>query len=217
MNYDDPYLVEWIKSPKNPLMSPTSLNKINASSFRDPTTAWLGHDGLYRTIIGSKTDRIGLAIMFKSIDFVHWVEARKPLHSVEGNGMWECPDFFPVLKNGNEGVDTSTVDSTVKHVLKVSLDETRHDIYTLGKYDTFKDKYFPDKDSVESDAGLRYDYGKFYASKTFYDGLKKRRILWGWINESSSMADDVKKGWSGLQVTCESSKCWHCCVCLSGT
>ncbi|KAL9671865.1 hypothetical protein QQ045_009438 [Rhodiola kirilowii] len=199
-NSSDPFLVEWVKSPKNPLMAPTSQNKINASSFRDPTTAWLGHDGLYRTIIGSKRDRVGLAIMFKSIDFVHWVEARKPLHSVANNGMWECPDFFPVLKKGYNGVNTSTVGSSVKHVLKVSLDETRHDTYSIGKYDTVNDKYVPDEGSIESDAGLRYDYGKFYASKTFYDSLKQRRILWGWINESSSTADDIKKGWSGVQA-----------------
>ncbi|KAK4846231.1 hypothetical protein QYF36_014664 [Acer negundo] len=53
---------------------------------------------------------------------------------------------------------------------------------------------------VEGDAGLRYDYGKFYASKTFFDDEKKRRILWGWTNESSSAKDDVLKGWSGIQA-----------------
>ncbi|KAH9713334.1 Beta-fructofuranosidase insoluble isoenzyme CWINV1 [Citrus sinensis] len=42
--------------------------------------------------------------------------------------------------------------------------------------------------------GLRYDYGKFYASRTFYDNAKHRRILLGWVNESSSKDDDIKKG-----------------------
>uniref|UniRef100_A0A7N0ZYB8 Beta-fructofuranosidase n=1 Tax=Kalanchoe fedtschenkoi TaxID=63787 RepID=A0A7N0ZYB8_KALFE len=199
-NLSDPYLVEWVKSPNNPVMAPTRQNRINASSFRDPTTAWRGRDGLYRAIIGSKRDRLGLAILFKSVDFVHWVEAREPLHSVPGNGMWECPDFYPVRKRGSRGVDTSTVGPRVKHVLKLSLDETRHDTYTIGRYDTWSDRYVPDKGSVESDAGFRYDYGKFYASKTFYDSLKRRRVLWGWINESSSTADDIKKGWSGIQA-----------------
>lgn len=53
---------------------------------------------------------------------------------------------------------------------------------------------------MESDTGLRYDYGKFYASKSFFDNVKKRRILWGWINESCSVDDDIKKGWSGIQA-----------------
>ncbi|MCI05228.1 beta-fructofuranosidase insoluble isoenzyme CWINV1-like, partial [Trifolium medium] len=46
---------------------------------------------------------------------------------------------------------------------------------------------------------LRYDYGKFYASKSFFDYAKNRRILWGWVNESDSTQDDIEKGWAGLQ------------------
>lgn len=30
-------------------------------------------------------------------------------------------------------------------------------------------------------ANGRYDFGQFYASKTFYDPVKKRQILWGWV------------------------------------
>lgn len=32
-NLSDPYLREWVKSPKNPLMAPTPQNHINSSSF----------------------------------------------------------------------------------------------------------------------------------------------------------------------------------------
>ncbi|TXG46444.1 hypothetical protein EZV62_028053 [Acer yangbiense] len=56
------------------------------------------------------------------------------------------------------------------------------------------------EESLGGVPGLRYDYGKFYASKTFFDSDKNRRILWGWVNESSSVDDDIKKGWSGLQA-----------------
>ncbi|XVF26956.1 hypothetical protein REPUB_Repub14bG0065000 [Reevesia pubescens] len=199
-NLSDPYLREWIKSPKNPLMQPTSQNQINASSFRDPTTAWLGPDKKWRVIIGSKINRLGLAILYKSKDFVNWVQAQTALHSAKDTGMWECPDFFPVSVSGQNGVNTSLNGPSVKHVLKVSLDDTKHEYYTIGSYDNVKDVYTPDKGSVESDAGLRYDYGKFYASKTFLDSVKNRRILWGWINESSSVADDIKKGWAGVQA-----------------
>ncbi|GMN36965.1 hypothetical protein TIFTF001_006435 [Ficus carica] len=196
----DPFLREWIKFPKNPLMAPTQANGLNASSFRDPTTAWLGPDKRWRLVIGSKRDRRGLAILYRSKDFHNWVKAKHPLHSANGTGMWECPDFFPVAVNSPYGVHTSVFGDEVKHVLKVSLDDTKHEYYTIGTYDIKKDKYIPDKGSVENDAGLRYDYGKFYASKTFFDSVKKRRILWGWINESSSVTDDTKKGWAGLQA-----------------
>ncbi|KAM6601632.1 hypothetical protein CsatA_021241 [Cannabis sativa] len=199
-NLSDPFLREWVKLPHNPVMAPTQANQINASSFRDPTTAWLGPDKRWRVIIGSKRNRRGLAILYRSKDFVYWVKAKHPLHSGKGTGMWECPDFFPVSVDGQVGVDTSVIDNKVKHVLKYSLDDTKHDYYTIGTYNFALDKYIPDKGFVDSYSGLRYDYGKFYASKTFFDDIKNRRILWGWVNESSSVNDDIKKGWSGVQA-----------------
>ncbi|THG19704.1 hypothetical protein TEA_004349 [Camellia sinensis var. sinensis] len=199
-NISDPLLIEWVKSPLNPLMAPTTMNKINASSFRDPTTAWLGPDGRWRVIIGSKINRRGLAILYTSKDFVHWIKSQHPLHFAENTGMWECPDFFPVSTDSQSGVDTSMVGLGIKDVLKLSLDETKHDYYTIGTYNRDKDIYIPDKGSVDNDSGLRYDYGKFYASKTFYDSVKQLRILWGWINESLPQPEYVKQGWSGVQA-----------------
>lgn len=198
-NLSDPYLLEWVKSPYNPLMAPTPQNKINASSFRDPTTAWLGPDGRWRVIIGNKFNRRGKALLYRSKDFVHWTKAQHPLHSVQGTGMWECPDFFPVSSNPI-GLDTSTIKEGIKHVLKVSLDDTKHDQYAVGTYNYAKDTFIPNDGAAEKYSVLRYDYGKFYASKTFYDSLKKRRILWGWINESLSKEDYIAQGWSGVQV-----------------
>nr|ASW25865.1 beta-fructofuranosidase, insoluble isoenzyme CWINV3 [Litchi chinensis] len=199
-NLSDPYLREWVKYPQNPLMEPTIENEINGSSFRDPTTAWLGHDNIWRVIIGSKIHRKGLAVLYRSRDFKKWTKAKHPLHSAKDTGMWECPDFFPVSTSGQNGVDASTFGPNVKHVLKASLDDTKHEYYTIGTYNITLDRYFPDKGSVDSDSGLRYDYGKYYASKTFFDHEKNRRILLGWINESSSVADDIKKGWAGVQA-----------------
>lgn len=199
-NPSDPYLIEWVKSPNNPLMAPTPENQINASSFRDPTTAWRGVDGRWKVIVGSKINRKGLAYLYRSKDFVHWIKAKHPLHSAKNTGMWECVDFFPVSANSPVGVEMSVLGSDFKYVLKASLDDTKHDCYTIGEYDHVKDRYTPDEGSVEGDSGLRYDYGKFYASKTFFDSAKNRRLLWGWLNESSSVSDDIKKGWAGIQV-----------------
>ncbi|RZC81939.1 hypothetical protein C5167_044514 [Papaver somniferum] len=127
-------------------------------------------------------------------------QAEHALHWAKDTGMWECPDFFPVSVDGKEGLDTSVLGPNVKHVFKVSLDDTKHDYYTIGTYNPEKDKYTPDEGSIDNDSGLRYDYGKFYASKTFFDSEKNRRVLWDWVNESSSVADDIKKGWAGLQA-----------------
>ncbi|WP_285164443.1 hypothetical protein, partial [Mycobacterium tuberculosis] len=47
--------------------------------------------------------------------------------------------------------------------------------------------------------GLRYDWGKFYASRSFFDPLKQRRIIWGYIGEVDSQKADIAKGWASLQ------------------
>ncbi|GLJ14715.1 hypothetical protein SUGI_0238530 [Cryptomeria japonica] len=199
-NSSDPYLRKWMKIPENPIIVPD--NGINGSSFRDPTTAWLGKDGRWRILVGNKEDQHhnGRALLYISKDFVHWTKKKHPLHSSKKTGMWECPDFYPVAKLGKLGLDTSTNGPDVKHVLKVSLDDTKYEYYTVGTYFTGIDIYVPDNTSADNKYGLRYDYGKFYASKTFFDNHKKRRILWGWINESDSMQDDIAKGWSGVQA-----------------
>ncbi|EMS60497.1 Beta-fructofuranosidase, insoluble isoenzyme 2 [Triticum urartu] len=124
-----------------------------------------------------------------SRDFKRWTRVRKPLHSA-ATGMWECPDFYPVAVDGWQyGLDTSVPSS--KHVLKNSLEVGR-------------ERYVPD-DPASDEHHLRYDYGNFYASKTFYDPAKRRRILWGWANESDTDADDVAKGWAGIQADVEVS------------
>ena len=114
--------------------------------------------------------------------------------------MWECPDFYPVPLSGNKGLDTSAIGPSLKHVLKASLDDYKYEYYTVGTYFRDMDRYVPDNTSSDDENGLRYDYGKFYASKSFFDHYKQRRILWGWINESDSVSGDNSKGWSGLQV-----------------
>ena len=198
-NLSDPYLRKWIKPDNNPLV--VANNGENATAFRDPTTAWLDKSGHWKMLVGSKRNRRGIAYLYRSKDFIKWTKAKHPIHSQANTGMWECPDFFPVSLKGLNGLDTSVTGESVKHVLKVSLDLTRYEYYTVGTYLTDKDRYVPDNTSVDGWAGLRYDYGNFYASKTFFDPSKNRRILWGWANESDSTAHDVAKGWAGIQVS----------------
>ncbi|KAK6139955.1 hypothetical protein DH2020_026331 [Rehmannia glutinosa] len=197
-NLSDPYLREWIKPDDNPLI--VADQSINKTSFRDPTTAWLGRDGRWRIVMGSRRKHRGMTHLYRSKDFKHWVKAKHPLHSTARTGNWECPDFFPVSVSGKNGLDTSVMGPNVKHVLKVSLDVTRYEYYTLGTYWAQKDRYIPDKDMVDGWNGLRYDYGNFYASKSFFDPSKNRRIVWGWANESDTTENDIKKGWAGIQL-----------------
>uniref|UniRef100_A0ACD5V6B5 Uncharacterized protein n=2 Tax=Avena sativa TaxID=4498 RepID=A0ACD5V6B5_AVESA len=198
----DPLLRRWAKSGSNPVLLPPP--GIAPTDFRDPTTAWLNPgNSAWRVAIGSKNrDRAGLALVYRTEDFARYDLLPAPLHAVEGTGMWECVDFFPVsaAESGDVGLETSAPPGPgVRHVLKASLDDDRHDYYAIGTYDAGSDRWTPDDAAVDVGIGLRYDYGKFYASKTFYDPVRRRRVLWGWVGESDSERADILKGWSSLQ------------------
>ncbi|MFS7922590.1 putative fructan beta-(2,1)-fructosidase [Helianthus anomalus] len=198
-NMSDPLLNEWVKWPLNPILSPP--DEIDPSFYRDPSTGWMGADGEWRVVIGTQIDHQGAAILYKSKDFRSWNRSLSPLHLSNITTFWECPDFYPVIFNGKSGLDTSVTSvqrKDIRHVLKASFNY--QDYYILGKYDPLSDRYDVDADFMKSKGWLRYDYGRFYASKSFYDGDKKRRILWSWVCEGDTAPDAIVKGWSGLQT-----------------
>ncbi|KAF8703991.1 hypothetical protein HU200_031472 [Digitaria exilis] len=200
----DPLLREWVKSPSNPVLVPPP--GIGLKDFRDPTTAWQvpNDTATWRVAIGSK-DRAhaGLALVYRTKDFVRYDPTPAVMHVVPGTGMWECVDFYPVAAAAGEhqnGLDTSAPPGPgVKHVVKASLDDDKHDYYAIGTYDAATDTWTPDDATKDVGIGLRYDYGKFYASKTFYDPVLRRRVLWGWVGETDSERADILKGWASVQ------------------
>ncbi|CAN0908592.1 Acid beta-fructofuranosidase [Linum grandiflorum] len=196
-DHNDPLLLNWVKYPGNPVLFPPP--GIHFKDFRDPTTAWRTPEGKWRITIGSKVNKTGIALVYDTDDFINFDLKDEILHGVPGTGMWECVDFYPVALDGRNGMDTSANGAGVKHVMKTSLDDDRHDYYAIGSYDEVNAKWVPDNPEIDVGIGIRYDYGIFYASKTFYDQSKQRRVLWGWIGESDSEAADVRKGWASLQ------------------
>ncbi|KAL5098966.1 hypothetical protein RYX36_003293 [Vicia faba] len=195
-NTSDPLLVNWTKYSENPVLFPPP--EVNFIDFRDPTTAWLTSQGKWRISIGSKINETGVALVYDTKDFKTFERVEGMLRRVQETGMWECVDFFPVSTKLDNGLDTSVNDDGVKHVMKVSLDEERHDYYAIGTYNESIADFVPDDINKDVGIGLRYDYGVFYASKTFYDQSKKRRVLWSWVAESDSEYVDVEKGWASL-------------------
>ncbi|CAM0948137.1 unnamed protein product [Alopecurus aequalis] len=202
---EDPLLVEWTKYEGNPVLYPPP--HVGEKDFRDPTTAWYdGSDKMWRIVIGSKDDRhAGMALTYKTKNFTDYELVPGLLHRVPATGMWECIDLYPV--GGTHGVDmTEAVAAAsngggddVLHVMKESSDDDRHDYYALGRYNSATNMWTPLDAKADVGIGLRYDWGKFYASKTFYDPAKKRRVLWGWVAETDSERADVAKGWASLQ------------------
>ncbi|CAN6470212.1 unnamed protein product [Victoria cruziana] len=198
-NLSDPLLHDWIKYEGNPVLIPPT--DILYNDFRDPTTAWFGKDGkTWYLIIGSKVNTTGIALVYKTTNFYSYELMEGLLHAVPQTGMWECVDFYPVSTMSPTGLDTSTNEMNVKYVLKASLDDLKKDFYALGSYDEANQTWSPDDPEIDVGIGMRYDYGKYYASKTFYDQYKGRRILWGWIGETDSEKTDLEKGWASLQT-----------------
>ncbi|XP_024963394.1 beta-fructofuranosidase, insoluble isoenzyme CWINV6-like [Cynara cardunculus var. scolymus] len=196
-NLSDPFLREWVKYENNPIITPPE--GVKDDCFRDPSTAWKGPDGVWRMVVGADRDNDGMAFLYQSTDFKNWKRHEQPLSSAEDTGTWECPDFYPVPLNSTNGLDTSTYSGSVMHVMKAGFEG--HDWYTIGTYSPVSENFLPQNGLRLSGSklDLRYDYGNFYASKSFFDDSKNRRVLWGWIPESDSQEDDIEKGWAGLQ------------------
>lgn len=196
-NISDPLLLHWVKYSGNPVMF--TPEGIGHQDFRDPSTAWLGADGKWRIAVGSMINKTGMSFVYKTTDFKNFDLLDGLLHEVPGTGMWECIDFYPVSLTSTNGLDTSANGVGVKHLMKVSLQKTMKDYYAIGTYDPIRDKWTPDDPKEDLGNGLLLDSGKYYASKTFYDQNKKRRILWGWVGESDDQSTDLLKGWASLQ------------------
>lgn len=195
----DPYLRKWVKIPENPILKhPEGVRK---DDFRDPSTAWQLDDGTWRTTVGTQFGTTGTALLYKGDDLVHWKLMKNVLRAIPETGMWGCLDFFPVASMGQHGLDTSVRGPSVKHVLKVSSLDSMRDYYAVGSYDVATEAFAPANQDLDVIYGLQYDHGKFYASKSFYDPVKQRRINWGWANESDARAHDIAKGWASLLVS----------------
>lgn len=197
-NLSDPYLREWVKPHDNPVIQPVGRG-LNPGQFRDPTTGWIGPDGLWRIAVGAEVDGHSAALLYESEDFVRWNRVDHPLYSSNASAMWECPDFFAAMPGENSGLDMSAaVPDGAKHVLKMSLDGS--DKYMVGVYDLKGDAFVPDTVIEDRRLWSRIDYGNYYASKSFFDSKKGRRVIWGWTNETDSSSDDVAKGWAGIHA-----------------
>jgi beta-fructofuranosidase len=69
-NASDPYLTDWIKHPKNPVITEVPPNG-TSFQFRDPQTAWR-QDGMWLTTIGAQVACLGSAPLYASEDFLEW-------------------------------------------------------------------------------------------------------------------------------------------------
>nr|APM87558.1 1-FFT [Taraxacum brevicorniculatum] len=196
LNASDPLLVDWVKYEDNPILYiPPG---IGPKDYRDPSTVWTGPDGKHRMIMGTKQNGTGMVHVYHTTDFINYVLLDEPLHSVPNTDMWECVDFYPVSTINDSALDIAAYGSDIKHVIKESWEGHGMDLYSIGTYDAYKDKWTPDNPELDVGIGLRVDYGRLFASKSLYDPLKKRRVTWGYVGESDSPDQDINRGWATI-------------------
>ncbi|XP_044970694.1 beta-fructofuranosidase, insoluble isoenzyme 7-like isoform X1 [Hordeum vulgare subsp. vulgare] len=203
-NPSDPLLREWEKPSCNPVIPMPA--DVTGNNFRDPTEAWRGRDGLWRVAVAAEVRGVGSLLVYRSADFLHWERnAGAPLHVASARdgdapAVLECPDLFPMAAPGAiEGLDVSASHAGVLHVLKLS-DFAKEDHYMVGRYDDEADTFAPAEPDRGGDCAnwRRLDHGHLYASKSFYDARKKRRVLWAWVDETDG--GGVARGWAGIQA-----------------
>ena len=198
VNPSDPLLVEWVKYEGNPILyTPPG---IGLKDYRDPSTVWTGPDGIHRMIMGTKRNTTGQILVYHTTDYTNYVMLDEPMHAVPGTDMWECVDFYPVSLTNDSAFDIAAYGPGLKHVIKESWEGHASDWYSIGTYDATTDKWTPDNPELDVGIGLRCDYGRFFASKSLFDPLKKRRVTWGYVAESDSADQDLSRGWATLYV-----------------
>ncbi|GKA76015.1 beta-fructofuranosidase, soluble isoenzyme I-like protein [Tanacetum coccineum] len=196
VNVSDPLLVEWVKYEGNPILyTPPG---IGLKDYRDPSTVWTGPDGKHRMIMGVKRNTTGQILVYHTTDYTNYVLLDEPMHAVPGTDMWECVDFYPVSLTNDSAFDIAAYGPGLKHVIKESWEGHGSDWYSIGTYHATSDKWTPDNPELDVGIGLRCDYGRFFASKSLFDPLKKRRVTWGYVGESDSPDQDLSRGWATL-------------------
>ena len=181
----DDNLLQWKKSPRNPVIRQPKKGDPNYGRYHVWDTCGWVKDGLYYSISGDHPDRApptdgDVAYLFRSKDLVTW-EYLHPFY--KSNRRWtsadedcSCPDFFPL---GN------------KHVL-MFISHTQGTQYYIGRYQN--DRFHP-----ESHGKMNWPGGPVFAQDSLVDD-QGRRIMWAWACESRERETQLKSGWSGVMT-----------------
>ncbi len=174
----DADLLRWQKHPRPVIPAPPA--GLALEGFRDPCV-WQEGAG-WRLALGSGLVGAGGAVLlYRSLDLVTWEYLGILCHDPSTPGqMWECPSFFPL---GG------------KWVLIYSPTTAEGGLCTLYLTGDYHDsRFIPDGPARLLDDGAG---GCFYAPQTFTDA-GGRRVMFGWLREARTAADQLRAGWSGM-------------------
>jgi fructan beta-fructosidase len=121
-----------------------------------------------------------------SSDLKHWTYLSEFGPAGATDGLWECPDLFPLPVEGEPG--------TIKWVLKVDALRGTGAQYFVGDFDRGRFT----NDSAEDEV-KRVDFGSdFYAAQSWNDEPTDRRMWIAWFNNWLYANDIPTSPWRGL-------------------
>jgi len=154
----DPLQTNWTKDVY-------TINPIVNNTGRDPSTAWKTDAGEWRLTTFD-------TMIMGSMDFKTWYRIGKQ----PGFPVGECPSFFELPRTTPGAGPAPSGSETPTHVHKCS--HGGKDWMQVGTYTAGPPKTNGNWTAVLPE--VKIDAGNSYASKDFYDPVKKRRINFGW-------------------------------------
>lgn len=162
----------WTRYAGNPVLD------IGSDEFRDPKVFWYGDDDGHWVMVAVEAVARRV-VVYTSPNLIDWAPASHfgPAHATDG--VWECPDLFPLTV-----ADTGRT----RWVLVVSMNPGgiaggSGTQYFVGDFDG--STFVPDR-MTESDDPQDYDwvdYGRdYYAAVSFNNVPGDRRLMIGWAS-----------------------------------
>jgi beta-fructofuranosidase len=176
-------LLTWQKYPGNPVI-PELPPELHLVACRDHSV-WR-EDGMWYHLMGAGLEgQGGTALLYRSDDLRTWeylhpllVGDQRRFEPIWTGSMWECPDFFALED---------------RHVLIASIWDTEQLNYSAAFVGSYRDRRLLPEVEHKLDYGDRH----FYAPQSFTDA-QGRRIIFGWMHEGRSAAQQLASGWSGV-------------------
>ena len=175
----------WTRYAGNPVLD------IGSDEFRDPKVFWHGGDGGHWIMVAVEAVARQVVI-YASGNLRDWSFQSRfgPAHAVDG--VWECPDLFPLRIEGTD---------ETRWVLVVSLNPGgiaggSGAQYFIGDFDgtTFIPEHLSDSTDLADYDWL--DYGRdYYAPVSFNDAPDGRRLMIGWASNWQYAAQTPTAPW----------------------
>ena len=180
--------IDFTKYEGNPVID------LALADFRDPKVFWHPPTDRWIMVVVLPIDR--QVVLFGSPDLVAWEELSRfgPLGAVDG--IWECPDLFPLPVTDGDDSDPGEkwvmkIDHNPGHVAGGSGGQ-----YFVGEFDGTT--FVPDEPDAPEPRWV--DWGTdFYCATTFHEGNDDTaRPLWlGWMNNWSYATELPTFPWRG--------------------